>query len=180
MGRKRHTPNTRAWKQYISDACPVLSRTHILPSACYAGYSWPGKHKFLHCLSYRDCFFIAFRGKNEGKLLPKICVLFCVCIISCRGLEAKKTRPFYINMSTVSSDVSKQGRHGHLLSVHLWVYGNPPMPHDMNDAWCVMRYAWKVDHTIGESFLLFLNSSVGSFTFPSISLIAEGKRRPTV
>ena len=60
-----HATETRAWKQYVSVACPVFSRTHISFKRllrkllyCQSG------HQLLHCVSFRDCFVIAFRGKN--------------------------------------------------------------------------------------------------------------------
>ena len=63
--RKNGTPLIHALGSNMSPTrAPFFLVPIFLPSACYAGYSWPGKHKFLHCLSYRDCFFIAFRGKN--------------------------------------------------------------------------------------------------------------------
>ena len=118
--RKNGTPIIHALGSNMS---PTRAPFFLLPIFFQAPVTQatPGRVNinFLIALVIVIVFFIAFRGKNEGKLLPKICVLFCVCIISCRGLEAKKTRPFYINMSTVSSNVSKQGRHGHLLSAHL-------------------------------------------------------------
>ena len=47
-------------------------------------------------------------------------------------------------MLTVSLDVSMQERHWQLLSVLLWPHCNPPIAHEMNDA-------WKVNHTTGET-----------------------------
>ena len=41
------------------------------------------------------------------------------------------------NMSTVSTDLSKQGCHWQPLSVHLWAFCNPPITQDMNDLWCM-------------------------------------------
>ena len=59
------TPLRRALGSNMSPSrAPFFLVPTFLPSACYAGYSCLGKHKFLHCLSYRDCFVTAFRGKN--------------------------------------------------------------------------------------------------------------------
>ena len=63
----------------------------------------------------------------------------------------------YINMLTVSSDVSIQRRHWQPLSVHfLWGYCAHPT-HDVNDVW-----GWPCHR--GLRPLLFLNSGLGFWT----------------
>ena len=79
---------------------------------------------------------------------------------------------YSINMLTVSLDLSMQGRHWQPLSVHLWAHCNPPIAHDMNDA-------WKVNNTTGETscthfptlVLVLLSPPPPS---PSIYLMKEG------
>ena len=63
-----------------------------------------------------------------------------------RTLASSRGCSLAINMLTVSSDVSMQGRHWQPLTVHLWAYCNPPIAHDK-----MMREAWKVDHTAGKT-----------------------------
>ena len=63
-----------------------------------------------------------------------------------RTLASSRGCSLVINMLTVSSDVSMQGRHWQPLTVHLWAYCNPPIAHDK-----MMRDAWKVDHTAGKT-----------------------------
>ena len=63
-----------------------------------------------------------------------------------RTLASSRGCSLAINMLTVSSDVSMQGRHWPPLTVHLWAYCNPPIAHDK-----IMRDAWKVDHTAGKT-----------------------------
>ena len=59
-----------------------------------------------------------------------------------RTLASSRGCSLAINMLTVSSDVSMQGRHWQPLTVHLWAYCNLPIAHDK-----MMRDPWKVDHT---------------------------------
>ena len=42
-----HTPKTRAWKQYVSVACPVLSRTHISFKRLLRRVLWVNIYFFL-------------------------------------------------------------------------------------------------------------------------------------
>ena len=111
--------------------------------------SFRGKRILTYFSSIYSCLAIIFNiflffSRQTGfssasiwLLLNRSSQLSPLCDVWRRGLENSKTRPLYINMSTVSSDVTKQGRHWQPLSVHLWAYCNPPKAHDMNDAWCV-------------------------------------------
>ena len=84
---------------------------------------------------------------------------------------------YSINMLTVSLDLSMQGRHWHPLSVHLWAHCNPPIAHEMNDA-------WKVNTTTGETSCTHFQPWCGFFyppppplpapLSPSIYLMKEG------
>ena len=76
------------------------------------------------------------------------------------GIRGKQTcsLTIYINMWTVSSDISIQRRHWQPLSVHLWAYCTHPT-HDVNDVMCE---GWPQHR--GLRPLLFSNSGVGSFT----------------
>ena len=99
-----------------------------------------------------------------------------------RGQQDVPSLHFILTCLTVSSDFSIQGRQWQPLSVHLWVYCNLPTAHDMNDAWCVMPDAWYVmlerkTTPPGKLPLIVSNSSIGSFTSPSIWLVKEGWRR---
>ena len=98
------------------------------------------------------------------------------------GQQDAPSLHYICNILTVNSDVSTQWRQWQPLSVHLWAFCNPPTAHDMNDAWCVMPDAWYVMHERkttppGKLPLIVSNSSIGSFTSPSIWLIKEGWRR---
>ena len=57
----------------------------------------------------------------------------------------------YITILTVSLDISRQGCHEQLLSVHLWAN----CPHPAHDEWWVTG----IPHHLGNSSLLFLSSS---------------------
>ena len=99
-----------------------------------------------------------------------------------RGQQDAPSLHFILTCLTVSSDFCIQGRLWQSLSVHLWVYCNLPTAHDMNDVWCVMPDAWYVmlerkTTPPGKLPLIVSNSSIGSFTSPSIWLIKEGWRR---
>ena len=99
-----------------------------------------------------------------------------------RGQQEAPSLHFILTCLTVSSDFSIQGRQWQPLSVHLWVYCNLPTAHDMNDAWCVMPDAWYVmlerkTTPPGKLPLIVSNSSIGSFTSPSIWLVKEGWRK---
>ena len=92
-----------------------------------------------------------------------------------RGQQDAPSLHFILTCLTVSSDFCIQGRLWQPLSVHLWVYCNLPTAHDMNDAWYVMLE--RKTTPPGKLPLIVSNSSIGSFTSPSIWLIKEGWRR---
>ena len=54
-----------------------------------------------------------------------------------KGQQDMTSVHYVLNMSTVSTDLSKQGCHWQSLSVHLWAFCNPPITQDMNDLWCM-------------------------------------------
>ena len=78
---------------------------------------------------------------------------------------------YSINMLTVSLDLSMQGRHWQPLSVHLWAHCNPPIAHDMNDAWKVNNTTGETSCTHFPTLVLVLLPPPPS---PSIYLMKEG------